>query len=1011
MSSRILSVRLLLLLALFLSPAAALAQTWTVTYVAGAAVMDESSKLTFEVRNTGSSRRLSEVVFTFTNFYTMDSAEAPPGWTALVNRSAGRIIFTADGSCPSTTIGLAPGATQRFSMRVVAAAAPADLNDSLVGETYTSAREHCSDFTFTKPNLKNLEWSRKGLSASIQVFPRMLSTGTSVVAQVVVENRSTTSPQNNIGLQGPQPIGSANFTVQGITPASLSLAQGQAGVFIATATATSNGTAVGQVIAVNGGRNAVSSPVAQAAQVNVHPLASALDVSPLQAFPGDLVSLRMMVTNTSNNTYSNVVPRAPIPSGTASTTLVSGPVPASVASLAPGASAQFVWQYRVNGSEGAGYAFQGQVDATLDNAPETTDVVNSPEGRLVLIRLTANPASVLPGVNRLVRYTVENRGTEAILALKLFKPNPSAFGAGTQPAANNPTTWTAAIDASGAYTWTVKAGQQALVPNSSLTVAVLYSTVGSFSYDTPFLHRMQITRNGNQFSRLDTVVTVITPKLVPEVQSVVALSGDGRNTLIWNNPTDHSGVVVLRAAGAAPNTPPVAGTTYVAGETLGNAQVVYADDLSMVSRFVDTGVTNGTEYTYRLFNFDDQRRYSPGNTPTSLGLKARPQARGPGAPLWCYNVGLSALNQPITEVGVGTFSAFNNSVIANRTNTADPALDGDERWRPVALQGLIGGRFPVVPLRGLSGQYLLVGTQDGYMYALNAQTGAVLWRGDNGQPLGKIQALPVTQLYNFANATYQAAQPRDLVFFATRIDGNPTGNKVIALDGATGQRVWLYQPNDLDMVSGGMMVDYANNRLVVVARSNGNTQDSLRILNTLTGQEVARLPLGDIDFSVVRLPATHQALVTANDGTVSAVGLTSMQVEWSMTLPGTPTNYARPQGRGFLATLQSGLVQYYLLATKADGTATAPTAPSWSTPVAGPTGAFVYLLNASSGRVYVGSSDGKLHELDVHTGVNLKQVSLGTAQRIGMPTVDNTVNRLHVGTQDGRVCAFQVPFQ
>lgn len=747
--------------------------------------------------------------------------------------------------------------------------------------------------------------------------------------------------------------------------------------------------------------------MAQAAQVTVSPLAAVLDLSPLQAFPGDTVSLRMMVTNTSNNTYTNLVPRAPIPSGTASATLVSGPVPASVASLAPGESAQFIWQYRVDGSEGAGYGFQAQADAKLSGASVATELVDATDGRLVLIRLTANPAGVSPGSNRLVRYTVENRSTESISKIELFKPSSALFGTATQPAAEVPAGWTATSSASS-YSWT---GGTAIFPGQSRTVGVLYSTVGNVTYDMPLLHRVRITRNGGQFSRLDTVVTVLTTKLVPEVQGFTAVSGDGRNTLIWNNPTDHSGVMVLRAAGASPNTAPVAGTAYAAGATLGNAQVVYADELSIASRFVDTGVTNGTEYVYRVYNFDDQHRYAPGNVPTSLGLKARPQARAAGAPLWCYNVGLTALNQPITEVGVGTFSAYNNSVIANRMNTADATVDGDERWRPVALQGLVGGRFPVVPLRGLSGQYLLVGTQDGYMYALNSQTGAVLWRGDNGQALGKIQAFPVTQLYDFANATYKAAQPRDLVFFATRIDGNTTGNKVIALDGATGQRVWIYQPNNLDMVSGGMLVDYTNNRLYVVARSNGNSQASLRILNTLNGQEVARLSLGDIDFSVVRLPATNQALVTANDGTVSAVGLTSMQVEWSMKLPSTPTNYARPQGRGFLATLQSGLVQYYLLGTKPDGSAAAPTAPNWSTPVAGPTGAFVYLLSASSGRVYVGSSDGKVHELDVYTGVDSKQVSLGAAQRVGMPTVDNTVNRLHVGTQDGRVCAFQVPFQ
>jgi outer membrane protein assembly factor BamB len=442
---------------------------------------------------------------------------------------------------------------------------------------------------------------------------------------------------------------------------------------------------------------------------------------------------------------------------------------------------------------------------------------------------------------------------------------------------------------------------------------------------------------------------------------------------------------------------------------VGTASVVYAGDLSGASRWADTSVVNGTEYFYRVYNFDDLHRYAAGNAPSSFGLRARPQARGAGAPLWCYTVGLSTFNQPITEAGVGIYSAFNNSVIANLFNTSTATADGDERFRPVSLQGTIGSRFPVVPLHGLSGQYLLVGTQDGYMYALNSQTGAVLWTGDGGQPLGKIQSFPVTQLYDYANAAYKAAGTRDLVFFATRLDASPTGNKVIALNAATGQRVWLYQPNDLDMVSGGMMVDYTNNLLFVAARSNGNTQASLRILNTLTGQEVARLSLGDIDFSVVRLAATNQALVTANDGTVSGVGLTSYKVEWSMKLPSTPTNYARPLGAGFFATLSSGAVEYYLLQKRADGTTTA--ARSWTTPVPSPTGSFSYLLNSSTSRVYVGSSDGKVHELDGSTGVDLKQVSLGSAQRIGMPTVDSTVGRLHVGTQDGRVCAFQVPFQ
>lgn len=252
MSSRILTVRLALLLAL-LSPLGALAQTWTLTYSDGAAVMEESSKLSFVVRNTGTTRRLSEVTFLFSGAYDMDSAEAPAGWTVLVNRAGRRITFTASGACPSSTLGLAPGASMTVSMRVVAAAATKDSTDGFVsGTSNTYARDVCNNVKFNSPSLNNASWTRHGLSASIQVFPRTLSTGTNVVAQVVVENRSTTSPQNNITIQGPTPIGSANFQVNNLTPASINLATGQSGVFIATATATSNGTAVGQVVASNG---------------------------------------------------------------------------------------------------------------------------------------------------------------------------------------------------------------------------------------------------------------------------------------------------------------------------------------------------------------------------------------------------------------------------------------------------------------------------------------------------------------------------------------------------------------------------------------------------------------------------------------------------------------------------------------------------------------------------------------------------------------------------------------
>jgi outer membrane protein assembly factor BamB len=531
--------------------------------------------------------------------------------------------------------------------------------------------------------------------------------------------------------------------------------------------------------------------------------------------------------------------------------------------------------------------------------------------------------------------------------------------------------------------------------------------------------------DGTTVFRVETPVTLFVNRVLPEVESFVALAGPTRNTLLWTNPADHDGVLVLRGTGATPNTAPEPGRRYVLGEAVGNATVVYSDELSVASSYADTGLTNGTAYYYRVFNHDALYRYSPGNVPASLGLKSIPTGRGPGEPLWCYSVGFSSLQQPITELGVGIFTSNTSGrVTANLTSTAIPERDGDERWRPVLLQGAVQSRFPIVPLYGLSGQYIITGDQAGYTYAIRADSGEVLWRGNGGVSLGTLQSFPVVQLHDFANATYQAAHPgRDLAIFATRLSTG-TANKVVALNAATGAPVWTYAPGDLGMVSGGMLIDYTTNRLYVGARSNGGTLASLRILDSLTGNEVARLSLGDIDYGVIRYGSLNVALVTNSDGTVYGLDMTTMKVAWSAAVATRPSasvpafsQFARPVTGGFVVSIQGatateGRVERWKVVTTTDATTGTPTTTvtrEWSTPIPSPSGTFSATIGGVQ-RLYVGGKDEKLHELDFATGVDGKQISLPGALTIGTPTADTTVSRLHVGTQDGRVCAFQLPF-
>ncbi|MGH9747767.1 MAG: hypothetical protein ACRD59_16860, partial [Candidatus Acidiferrales bacterium] len=89
--------------------------------------------------------------------------------------------------------------------------------------------------------------------------------------------------------------------------------------------------------------------------------------------------------------------------------------------------------------------------------------------------------------------------------------------------------------------------------------------------------------------------------------------------------------------------------------------------------------------------------------------------------------------------------------------------------------------------------------------------------------------------------------------------------------------------------------------------------------------------------------------------------------------------------------------------------ATKTFASLWNTTISGPSAPIGF---TGSSKVYVGSSDGKVHELDIVTGVDGKQRSANTGQPgiVGDPALDVILSRIYISTNDQRAYGFVFPF-
>ena len=530
--------------------------------------------------------------------------------------------------------------------------------------------------------------------------------------------------------------------------------------------------------------------------------------------------------------------------------------------------------------------------------------------------------------------------------------------------------------------------------------------------------------------------------LVTFLQNVTNLAGTAGNatvTLTWTNPTPLTGSTVLEAyAGVLilrrqdqpvdPTSVPLDGTTYSTASctTLGTAQIVFVNT-SSATTFTDNSSdtcgapANGHTWFYKVFTQDTSKNYSTNAaagyvSPANSGLAApevaaTPDAILPQQPLWVYSTGATNLAAPGLNPGaqVETGSGLNLLFSVN-PNTGAPL------YTPVALGGAVVSRATVLDSTSgsISQNVAYVTAQDNFVYAVNADTGVVLWQTNpSGFTTGStFQGGAAVQLKSASGVLFTPTT--DLLVAGTRNTGTPSGNKIIGMNANTGATIWTYTgvagpTTALDVVVSTPLVDYNNNAIWVTSHSNGGTlQPSLWKLNSSTGAVLFSANLGDIDSGPSETQSSDVLFVGNNAGVLYAINPLT-----GATLASFNGGDGAVRGYPAIATNSSPYTVIFSGSTKVQAvnfnTSNSTFTSLWSTAVSGPSAplAFPTLPN-----VYVGGSDGKVHELNLFTGVDQKQRVLDplAGVTVGDIGIDVTLSRVFASATDGHGYAFGYPF-
>jgi len=433
------------------------------------------------------------------------------------------------------------------------------------------------------------------------------------------------------------------------------------------------------------------------------------------------------------------------------------------------------------------------------------------------------------------------------------------------------------------------------------------------------------------------------------------------------------------------------------------------------------------------------------------------------APLWMAPVRTASLAAPSIDPGNYAIVPTNNSLVVG----FKPAT-GDDAIAPASVGGTVSSRVPVLesteadygPSTG-NGQIPMtfLAADDSLVYDVGLQNSAFvldfLNPVNDGNTAGAFTGGVAMQVKAFSNSGN--SKPNDVMIMGTRVVSMPTQNTIFAanttnlsinslgggwnITGGTGgvtstgcsSTLNVAATCNIDIITSTPFVDYSRNIVWVTSHNGGTSGDVSRPdvwkLDANSGAVLAAVSVGgDIDSSPTGTQDQSVIFVGTNASTVIAYDPASTDNLPPVVPHQLATSSSLGDGpiKGFPLVANAASPWTVVVSTTNNVQALSFNAGTntftslWtnstlgcnpSSPITGPSATDAL----SNPVVFVGCSDGKLHELLLSTGVDeasQRIVDPSGSVVVGDPSLDtlDSPNEVIVGASDGRVYAFSLPF-